>query len=127
VRLGDVTIVDRLAALEMERSRPPVYDRDIELRLLYQDPVTGAEHYVVRYPAGLRALPHRHSSAHTIVVVEGRMVVNDAVIGPGAYAHFPAGEAMFHAPADDEGCVFVIIFHGPYDVEEVTETAATGG
>jgi hypothetical protein len=49
------------------------------------------------------------------------MLVNDVVVGPGAYCHFPAGEVMFHAPADDEGCVFVIIFHGPYDVEAVHE------
>ena len=121
MRFGDATIVDNLSSVRMERSRPPVYDREVELRLLYEDPLSGAEHYVVRYPAGLKALPHRHSSAHTIVVLEGRMSVNTEVVGPGAYGHFPAGEVMFHAPADDAGCVFVIIFHGPYDVEAVGE------
>ena len=36
-------------------------------------------------------------------------------MGPGAYAHFPGGEPMRHQSA--EGCLFVLIFHGPFDVE----------
>ena len=119
MEFGDATIIDHVTSVEKERSRPVVYDRDIELRLLYQDPPSGAEHYVVRYPAGLKALPHRHSSAHTIIVLEGRMAVNDTVVGAGAYCHFPAGEVMFHGPAGHEACVFVIMFHGPYDVQVV--------
>ena len=98
-------IVDRLQSVEMERSRPVIYDRDIELRLLYRDPEAGEEHYVVRYPAGLKARAHRHTAAHTIVVLEGRLRVNNQVIGPGAYCHFPAREVMTHAPADGEACV----------------------
>ena len=43
-------IVDRLTSVEMERSRPVIYDRDIELRLLYRDPEAGEEHYVVPVP-----------------------------------------------------------------------------
>lgn len=96
-----------------------VYDRPIQLRLLYEDPATGAEHYVGRYDAGTVAQPHRHTVAHTIVVLDGRMQVNGQVIGPGAYAHFPAGEVMHHAPPGDAPCLFVIIFHGPFDVETV--------
>ncbi len=109
-------IIDGLGTVDTERSRPVVYDRDIRLRLLYEDPVSGAEHYLVRYPAGLQSRPHRHTAAQTIVVLEGRLAVNDEVIGPGAYCHFPPGEPMQHAPAGDEPCLFVTIFHGPYDV-----------
>src|SRR6266511_4177549 len=68
-------------------------------------------------PAGLGARVHRHTAAHTIVVLEGRLQANDRIVGPGAYCHFPAGEPMFHAPAGDDDCLFVIVFHGPYDVE----------
>ena len=118
---GDAVIVDDVTSVEMGRSKQPVYDRDFELRLLYEDPLSGAEHYVVRYPAGLKALPHRHSSAHTILVLDGRLAVNDVVVGPGAYCHFPAGQAMFPGPGGDEGCVFVIMFHGPFDVEAVAQ------
>jgi len=114
---GEAIVQDHLGSVDMEASRQVVYDREIELRLLHQDRGSGAEHYVVRYPAGLRARPHRHTAAQTVVVLEGRLRVNDDVIGPGAYCHFPGGETMFHGPAGDEGCLFVTIFHGPFDVE----------
>ncbi len=118
---GQAIIVDHPSSIEMGRSRQPVYDREFEIRLLYEDPSTGAEHYVARYPPGLKALPHRHSAAHTIIVLDGQMAVNDTVVGTGAYCHFPAGEVMFHGPGGNEGCTFIIIFHGPFDVELVAE------
>ncbi len=115
---GGAVIVDGLASLPLEQSRsqPAIYDRPVGLRLLYQDPDSGAEHYLIRYPAGLKALAHRHSAAHTIIVLEGRLVADGTVVGPGAYLHFPAGTVMHHAPADDGPCLFVIVFHGPFDV-----------
>ena len=114
---GEAIIHGNLGSLEMRQSKMVVYDREIAVRLLYEDPGSGAEHYLIRYPAGLEAKMHRHTAAHTIVVLEGELTVNGRVIGPGAYCHFPAGEAMFHAPAGDEGCLFINIFHGPSDVE----------
>lgn len=119
--LGDAVVVDLVTSVDMTKSRPVIYDRDIELRLLYEDPVSGAEHYVVRYPVGLRVSRHRHSVAHTVVVLEGRLAVNDEVIGPAGYCHFPADQVMLHVPVGDEPCTFVTIFHGPFDVELVEE------
>lgn len=116
---GEAIVFEHLDAVEMRRSQLPVYDREIELGLLYEDPDTGAEHYVVRYPADLRARPHRHTAAHTIVVLEGLLAVNGEIVGPGAYCHFAAGEPMLHAPGGEEGCLFLLIFHGPFDVEPV--------
>ncbi|TMB91538.1 MAG: cupin domain-containing protein, partial [Chloroflexi bacterium] len=86
---------------------------------LYNDPGSGEEHYLIRYPAGLRGRTHRHTAAHTIVVLEGQLDANGQVIGPGAYAHFPAGEAMRHQAAADGPCLFVVLFHGPFDVQIV--------
>lgn len=116
---GKATIVDSLSSLELAppgEAAAAVYDRAIALRLLYQDPESGEEHYLIRYPAGVRGRTHRHTAAHTIVVLEGRLDANGQVIGPGAYAHFPAGEPMLHQAAGEESCLFVIIFHGPFDV-----------
>jgi quercetin dioxygenase-like cupin family protein len=115
------TIVDRLAELELRETEQPVYDRPFALRLLYEDPLTGAEHYVVRYPAGLVAQRHRHTAAHTIIVLDGALEANGQTVGPGAYCHFPAGEPMHHGPANGESCLFVIMFHGPFDVEPVDD------
>lgn len=116
---GRATIVDHLSSVELDRSRSVIYDREIGLRLLYQDPASGAEHYLIRYPAGLKTRLHRHTAAHTIVVLEGRLEVNDQVIGPGAYCQFPPGETMRHAPAEGDSCLFVTIFDGPFDVQPI--------
>jgi len=117
---GRAVIIDELKALELREPEGPAaaaYDQAIGLRLLHADSDSGEEHYLVRYPAGLRGRVHRHLAAHTIVVLEGRLEANGQVIGPAAYAHFPPGEPMRHQSADGEACLFVILFHGPFDVQ----------
>jgi quercetin dioxygenase-like cupin family protein len=115
----EALILADLATLELDQSQPVIYDRPIGVRLLHHDPTSGAEHYLVRYPPGLRARDHRHSVAHTVVVLEGRLEANGRQIGPGSYCHFPAGQPMHHAPAGGESCLFVTIFHGPFDVQPI--------
>ena len=113
----DAVIVSDVGRLDLRESQPAIYDRSIGLRLLVEDAETGAEHYVVRYPAGMRAKRHRHRAAHTIIVLEGRLRANGQVIGPGGYCHFPANTPMHHEPTPEKDCLFVTIFHGPFDVE----------
>jgi quercetin dioxygenase-like cupin family protein len=105
-----------LASTPLEESHPIIYDRPIGLRLLHRDEASGAEHYLVRYPAGLRAQSHTHTSAHTMLVLEGQLVANGELLGPGSYCHFPAGEVMHHEPAPGHDCLLVTIFDGPFDV-----------
>jgi quercetin dioxygenase-like cupin family protein len=115
---GAAVIVGDLASLELAEPSPAaaaVYDQPIRLRLLHADP-DGEEHYLVSYPAGLKGRPHRHTAAHTIIVLDGQLDANGEVIGPGSYAHFPAGEVMRHQAAGTAPCLFVLLFHGPFDV-----------
>jgi quercetin dioxygenase-like cupin family protein len=121
---GTAIIVGELRSLELRAPSPDaaaVYDQPIGLRLLYSDPDGGEEHYVVRYPAGLKCHPHRHTAAHTIIVLDGQLDANGRVIGAGSYAHFPAGEVMRHQAAGDAACLFVLLFHGPFDVRLADE------
>jgi quercetin dioxygenase-like cupin family protein len=130
VDLGRAVIIDRLGSLELTSpaaAAAAVYDRPIGLRLLHHDPTSGEEHYLVRYPSGLRGWAHTHTSAHTIVVLEGSLDANGQVIGPGAYAHFPAGEPMRHQAGGEDGCLFVILFHGPFDVRIVGDEPTDHG
>lgn len=113
-----VTVAD-VCSLPLRTAEQPAYDQPFELHELYKDPGTGAEHYVVRYRAGTKARWHRHSAAHTMIVISGRLVANGQPLGPGGYAHFPAGTAMLHEPAEGHDCTFVIIFDGPFDLDVI--------
>ena len=116
---GDVTgpIIHRdLNALELRTTEQPAYDRPFELELLFEDPATGAEHYVVRYRPGTKARMHRHTAAHTIIVLDGHLMVDGQRLGPGGYAHHPGDTTMLHEPAAEEGCTFVLIFHAQFDL-----------
>ena len=124
MKYGSATIVDQLRSLELQEPGPAaaaIYDQPTTLRPLYEDPTSGEEHYLVRYPAGVRGRPHRHPAAHTIVMLEGRLDANGHVIGPGAYVHFPPGEPTQHQATVDELCLFVLLFHGAFDVEARSE------
>lgn len=116
---GDVTVVDELRAVDLAPDRPDIYDRDIGVHTLFEDPRTGARHFLIRYPEGLRCALHRHTAAHTMVVVDGALEVNGRVIGAGSYAHFPGGEPMRHAPAPGRSCLVLVIFDGMFDVERL--------
>lgn len=105
-----------LRAIELRTTEQPAYDRPFELELLHADERTGAEHYVVRYRPGTKARPHHHSAAHTIIVLDGHMVVDGKRLGPGGYAHHPGDTTMLHEPAPDEGCTFVLLFDAPFDL-----------
>jgi len=124
---GNAVIIDEVTVLPVAppgASAAVVYDRPIGLRLLHEEPETGEEHYLVRYPAGAQCRLHEHSAAHTIIVLQGKLDANGQIIGPGAYAHFPARQPMRHQPAGDEDCLFVLLFHGPFDVR-VIETESS--
>jgi len=120
MQLRKAVVVDDLGNVALDdpgAAAAAVYDRPIGLRLLHQDAESGEEHYLIRYPAGVKGHVHRHTAAHTIVVLEGKLAANDQIIGPGSYAHFPANAPMRHESGGDEDCLFVIMFHGPFDVE----------
>jgi hypothetical protein len=124
MEFGNAVIIDGLDKLVLDpagASAAAVYDRAIGVRLLHEDAGSGEEHYLIRYPGGVRGRTHVHTASHTIVVVEGTLDANGQLIGPGSYAHFPARQTMRHQAADDDGCLFVILFHGPFDVHLVDD------
>jgi quercetin dioxygenase-like cupin family protein len=116
-----VIAVEGLQSLQMRSRKLPIYDREIDIAELHIDERSGAEHYVIRYPEGLKAQPHKHTAAHTMVVLEGALNANGQELGPLSYCHFPAGEVMTHQPAEGQSCLFVLIFDGPFDVHPANE------
>ncbi|HLW17868.1 MAG TPA: cupin domain-containing protein [Actinomycetota bacterium] len=111
--------IEDLPSLELQApgaAAAAVYDRPIGLRVLNEDEQAGEEHYLIRYPPGTRGRAHRHSAAHTMIVLQGLLEANGRIFGPGSYVHFAAGELMKHQATADEACLFVLLFHGPFDV-----------
>jgi len=49
----------------------------------------GEQHYLVRYPAGLKGRPHQHTAAHTIIALEGQL---DATPGKAGFAEASCGK-----------------------------------
>lgn len=119
MELGRMIVVEGPGAVDFDERSNAIYPVPVGVCRVFEDPVTGAQHFLLRYPPGLAARPHRHTSSHTIVVVSGRLQVNDREIGPGGYCHFPAGETMIHTTAGAEPCVFYTVFDGPVDIEPV--------
>jgi quercetin dioxygenase-like cupin family protein len=109
-------VVRDLVGLTLPERTLAAYDRPIGLRLLHEDPDSGVELYVVEYPEGTSAAWHRHSVAHTIVILEGRLEVNGVPIGPGDLCRYPAGTRMKHEPSAGSRCRFLMVFEGTSDV-----------
>jgi hypothetical protein len=110
-----------LRSLDLDEREMDVYDKPIGIRRLFEDPVSGAEHHLIRYPEGMKGRRHRHSVAHTILVLDGAIEIDGELLGPGGYAHHPANAPMLHQPAPGQGTLFVIMFDGPFDVTIVDD------
>ncbi len=74
---------------------------------LIEDPETGMEIRLVRYPAGIVNPSHTHPCAHGMYVLEGTLVTHDGRYGPGHFVWFPEGLVMEHG-ASPEGDVTVL-------------------
>ncbi len=74
---------------------------------LIEDPETGMEIRLVRYPAGIVNPRHTHPCAHGMYVLEGTLVTHEGRYGPGHFVWFPEGLAMEHG-ASAEGDVTVL-------------------
>ncbi len=81
--------------------------RSLFRKTLFDDPETGAEIRLVRYPAGVVNPRHTHPCGHGMYVLSGRLVTHKGTFGPGTFVWFPEGEAMEHG-ATPEGDVTVL-------------------
>jgi quercetin dioxygenase-like cupin family protein len=63
---------------------------------LIEDPDTGMEVRLVRYPAGVINPRHTHPCAHGMYVLEGTLRTQQGQYGPGHFVWFPEGLIMEH-------------------------------
>ena len=109
----NLTIMDpKLIAIDVDslpwEERPnEKIGRALYRKNLIEDPDTGMEIRMVRYPAGVVNPRHTHPCAHGMYVLKGTLATHEGQYGPGHFVWFPEGLAMEHG-ATAEGDVTVL-------------------
>jgi quercetin dioxygenase-like cupin family protein len=88
-------------------------------KLLLQDPDTGMEVRMVRYPAGFMATWHTHPCAHGMYVLEGTLVTHQGNFGPGSFVWFPEGLLMEHGASAATDVVALFITNKKFEIHFV--------
>lgn len=92
-----------------------------EYHLLYEDKATHAVQLLVRFPSGYSLSAHSHAHDETLVVLRGRLAVEnggrETVLGPGSYAVFPAGSSHALKAKAWGRCEFLVSMNGPFDIQ----------
>jgi quercetin dioxygenase-like cupin family protein len=91
---------------------------------LFEDPDTGMEIRLVRYPAGIInpmhthpcAHVHTHPCAHGMYVLAGTLVTHLGRFGVGSFAWFPEGETMEHGASAEQDVVVLFITNKPFEI-----------
>ena len=88
---------------------------------LLQDPDTGMEIKLLRYPAGFITTWHTHHCAHGMYVLEGTLVTHAGTFGPGGFVWFPEGMLMEHGATAETDVVMLFITNKKFDIHFLAE------
>jgi len=83
---------------------------------LIEDPDTGMEIRLVKYPAGIINPLHTHPCAHGMYVLEGTLVANGRSYGPGNFVWFPEGAPMDHGASAEADVVVLFITNKRFEI-----------
>ena len=104
------------AALPWEERFTEKIGRALYRKNLVEDPETGMEVRLVRYPAGVVNPLHTHPCAHGMYVLEGTLVTHEGRYGPGTFVWFPEGLAMEHGATAEQDVVVLFITNKPFQI-----------
>jgi quercetin dioxygenase-like cupin family protein len=90
--------------------------RSLYRKNLIEDPDTGMEVRLVRYPAGVVNPWHTHPCAHGMYVLEGTLVTHDGQYGPGSFVWFPEGAPMQHGATAEHDVTVVFITNKRFEI-----------
>ena len=93
--------------------------RVIPRKDLFQDPETGMEIRLVRYPAGFVNPLHTHPCGHGMFVLEGTLATHRGTFGPGSFVWFPEGEPMEHGATASGDVVVLFITNKPFRIDYI--------
>ena len=104
------------ASLPWEERFNAKIGRALYRKNLIQDPDTGMEVRVVRYPAGVINPLHTHNCAHGMYVLDGTLVTNAGNYSPGSFVWFPEGTDMEHGATTDADVTVLFITNKAFDI-----------
>ena len=112
---SQLTAIDTNAMLWEERPNEKI-GRSLYRKNLFEDPDTGMEVRLVRYPAGVVNPWHTHPCAHGMYVLEGTLVTHDGQYGPGSFVWFPEGAPMQHGATASGDVTVVFITNKRFEI-----------
>jgi quercetin dioxygenase-like cupin family protein len=83
---------------------------------LIEDPDTGMEIRVVRYPAGVVNPRHTHPCAHGMFVLDGTLATQEGQYGPGNFVWFPEGLVMEHGATAERDVTVLFITNKRFEI-----------
>lgn len=115
---GRLTAIDTQAAPWEE-----IYNEHLKKTLyrksLFEDPETGMEIRMVRYPAGVVNTRHTHPCGHGMYVLEGTLVTHAGSFGPGHFIWFPEGGEMEHGAAAGTDVTVLFVTNKKFEIHYV--------
>jgi quercetin dioxygenase-like cupin family protein len=90
--------------------------RSLFRKNLMEDPETGMEIRLVRYPAGIVNPRHTHPCAHGMYVLEGTLLTHDGSYGPGTFVWFPEGMPMEHGATAEADVTVLFITNKRFEI-----------
>lgn len=84
---------------------------------LIEDPETGMEVRLVRYPAGVVNPRHTHPCAHGMYVLEGTLTTHQGQYGPGHFVWFPEGVMMEHGATASGDVTVLFITNKRFEIQ----------
>lgn len=111
----EMIVVDT-ATMPWEERYQAVLGKTHYRKFLVQDPDTGMEVRVHRYPAGYMTTWHSHTCAHGMYVLEGTLVAHPGSYGPGSFVWFPEGMRMEHGATAQKDVVVLFITNKKFDI-----------
>ena len=83
----------------------------IDMKMLYNDPVSGFSTWLFRFEPGARVPPHEHTGLEQTWVIEGRFTDHEGEALPGGFVLRPTGSR--HSAYAPDGGIILSFFTGP--------------
>lgn len=81
------------------------------VKVLRQDKKNGVLDYLIRWPEGYVEPRHTHEGAHSVVVLQGRVIVEGKELMQGGYVYGPSKKP--HGPFEwHDDCIVFVHFEG---------------